>query len=102
LIAVRRAEEVPKGQDLVIVCARSGEPAPPGSSSARPTELVAGLSRLLPGEEEDSFAGLRAFLTEVKGEILAKSNPSDPESIEDCFTRSLACARRQSALSLAG
>jgi predicted ATPase len=28
-----------------------------------------------------------------------KSNPSDLESIEDCFTRSLACARRQGALS---
>jgi adenylate cyclase len=27
--------------------------------------LVAGLSRLFPGEEKDSFAGLRAFLTEV-------------------------------------
>lgn len=27
--------------------------------------LVAGLSRLFPGEEKDSFAGLRAFLTDV-------------------------------------
>jgi predicted ATPase len=35
----------------------------------------------------------------IKGEILAQSNPSDPESIEYCFTRSLACARRQGALS---
>ena len=31
----------------------------------------------------------------IKGEILMQSNPSDLESIEDCFTRSLACARRQ-------
>ena len=36
----------------------------------------------------------------IKGEILMQSNPSDLESsIEDCFTGSLACARRQGALS---
>ena len=35
----------------------------------------------------------------IKGEILVQSNPSDLVSIEDCFTRSLACAHRQGALS---
>src|SRR5215469_7491530 len=35
----------------------------------------------------------------INGEILMQSNPSDLESIEDCFTRSLDCARGQGALS---
>ena len=35
----------------------------------------------------------------IKGEILMQSNAPDVEAIEDCFTRSLACANRQGALS---
>ena len=35
----------------------------------------------------------------IKGEILMQSDPSNIEAIEDCFTGSLACARRQGALS---
>jgi hypothetical protein len=49
-------------------------------------------------ERHDAFWWMPEALR-IKGEILMQSNLSDPKSIEDCFTRSLACARRQGALS---
>jgi predicted ATPase len=49
-------------------------------------------------ERNDAFWWMPEALR-IKGEILTQSNPSDLRSIEDCFTRSLACARRQGALS---
>jgi predicted ATPase len=36
----------------------------------------------------------------IKGDILASAHPMDDAEIEGCYSRSLACASRQSALSL--
>jgi len=60
--------------------------------------LVAAAEVLQRTERHDAFWWMPEALR-IKGAILAQSNPSDLESIEDCFTRSLACARRQGALS---
>jgi len=49
-------------------------------------------------ERNDAFWWMPEALR-INGESLMQSNPSDLESIEDCFTRSLDCARRQGALS---
>lgn len=60
--------------------------------------LVAAAEALQRTERNDAFWWMPEALR-IKGEILMQSNPSDLESIEDCFTRSLAYARRQGALS---
>jgi tetratricopeptide (TPR) repeat protein len=60
--------------------------------------LVAAAEALQRTEHHRAFWWMPEALR-IKGEILAQSNPSDPESIEDYFTRSLACAHRQGALS---
>ena len=60
--------------------------------------LVAAAEALQRTERNDAFWWMPEALR-IKGEILLRSNPSDPEPIEDCFSRSLACARRQGALS---
>jgi predicted ATPase/DNA-binding winged helix-turn-helix (wHTH) protein len=60
--------------------------------------LVAAAEALQRTEHHDAFWWMPEALR-IKGEILMRSNPSDLASIEDCFTRSLACARRQGALS---
>jgi len=60
--------------------------------------LLAAAEALQRTERHDAFWWMPEALR-VKGEILAQSKPSDLESIEDCFIRSLACARRQGALS---
>jgi tetratricopeptide (TPR) repeat protein len=60
--------------------------------------LVAAAEALQRTERHDAFWWMPEALR-IKGEILTQSNPTDLESIEDCFTRSLACARRQGALS---
>jgi len=49
-------------------------------------------------ERNDAFWWMPEALR-ITGESLMQSNPSDLESIENCFTRSLDCARRQGALS---
>jgi predicted ATPase/DNA-binding winged helix-turn-helix (wHTH) protein len=75
--------------DLAEVLAKAGRL---GESLAPATEA---LQRT---ERHDAFWWMPEALR-IKGEILMQSNLSDPKSIEDCFTRSLACARRQGALS---
>jgi predicted ATPase/DNA-binding winged helix-turn-helix (wHTH) protein len=60
--------------------------------------LVAAAEVLQRTERHDAFWWMPEALR-IKGEILVQSNPSDLEAIEDCLTRSLACARRQGALS---
>ena len=60
--------------------------------------LVAAAEALQRTERNDAFWWMPEALR-INGEILMQSNPSDLESIEDCFTRSLACACRQGALS---
>ncbi|MBV8132060.1 MAG: winged helix-turn-helix domain-containing protein [Alphaproteobacteria bacterium] len=60
--------------------------------------LVAAAEALQRTERNDAFWWMPEALR-IKGEILAQSNPSDPEAIEDCFTGSLARARRHGALS---
>ena len=60
--------------------------------------LAAAAEALQRTERHDAFWWMPEALR-IKGEILAQSYPLDLESIEDCFTRSLACARRQGALS---
>ena len=75
--------------DLAEVLAKSG----------RLDESVAAAAEALQRtERHDAFWWMPEALR-IKGEILAQSYPLDLESIEDCFTRSLACARRQGALS---
>jgi predicted ATPase/DNA-binding winged helix-turn-helix (wHTH) protein len=60
--------------------------------------LIAAAEALQRTEHHHAFWWMPEALR-IKGEILAQANPSDPESIEDCFSRSLSCARRQGALS---
>src|SRR5215471_3150565 len=60
--------------------------------------LAAASEALQRTERHDAFWWMPEALR-IKGEILVQSNPSDLEAIEDCLTRSLACARRQGALS---
>jgi len=60
--------------------------------------LVAVAEALQRTERNDAFWWMPEALR-IKGEILMQSNASDLESTEDCFTRSLACAHRQGALS---
>ena len=60
--------------------------------------LAAAAEALQRTERNDAFWWMPEALR-IKGEILLRSNPSDPEPIEDCFSRSLACARRQGVLS---
>jgi predicted ATPase/DNA-binding winged helix-turn-helix (wHTH) protein len=60
--------------------------------------VVAAAEALRRTERHDAFWWMPEALR-IKGEILTQANPTDLESIEDCFTRSLACARRQGALS---
>jgi len=60
--------------------------------------LVAGAEALERTERHDAFWWMPEAMR-IKGEVLMQANLSDPESIEDCFTRSLAGARRQGALS---
>jgi predicted ATPase/DNA-binding winged helix-turn-helix (wHTH) protein len=60
--------------------------------------LVAATEALQRTERHDAFWWLPEALR-INGEILMRSKPSDLESIEDCFTRSLDCARGQGALS---
>ena len=54
--------------------------------------LAAAVEALQRTGHHDAFWQMPEALR-IKGEILMRSTPSDPESIEDCFTRSLACAR---------
>jgi predicted ATPase len=75
--------------DLAEVLAKAGRF---GESLAAATEA---LQRT---EHHDAFWWMPEALR-IKGEILMQSNASDPKSIEDCFSLSLACARRQGALS---
>ena len=75
--------------DLAEVLAKAGRP---GES------LVAAAEALQRTEHHDAFWWMPEALR-IKGEILMRSNRSDRGSIEDCFIRSLACARRQGALS---
>jgi predicted ATPase/DNA-binding winged helix-turn-helix (wHTH) protein len=60
--------------------------------------LAAAAEALQRTERSDAFWWMPEALR-IKGEILAQLNPSDLSTIEDCFTRSLTCARRQGALS---
>ena len=60
--------------------------------------LVAAAEALQRAERNDAFWWMPEALR-IKGEILMQSDLCELESIEDCFTRSLACARRQGALS---
>ena len=60
--------------------------------------LAAAAEALQRTERNDAFWWMPEALR-VKGEILMQSNPSDLKLIEDCFTRSIARARRQGALS---
>ena len=60
--------------------------------------LAAAVEALQRTGHHDAFWQMPEALR-IKGEILMQSNPSDPKSIEDCFTLSFACARRQGALS---
>jgi predicted ATPase/DNA-binding winged helix-turn-helix (wHTH) protein len=60
--------------------------------------LAAAAEALQRTEHSDAFWWMPEALR-IKGEILTQLNPSDLSTIEDCFTRSLACARRQGALS---
>jgi predicted ATPase/DNA-binding winged helix-turn-helix (wHTH) protein len=60
--------------------------------------LTAAAEALQRTERHDAFWWMPEALR-IKGEILGQSTPADIEPIEDCFTRSLACARRQRALS---
>ena len=60
--------------------------------------LGAASEALQRAERNDAFWWMPEALR-ITGESLMQSNPSDLESIEDCFTRSLDCARRQGALS---
>jgi predicted ATPase len=60
--------------------------------------LAAAAEALQRTERDDAFWWMPEALR-MKGEILMQSNPSDLELIEDCFTRSIAYARRQGALS---
>jgi predicted ATPase/DNA-binding winged helix-turn-helix (wHTH) protein len=75
--------------DLAEVLAKAGRP---GES------LIAAAEALQRTERNDAFWWMPEALR-IKGEILLQSNLTDLESIEDCFARSLACARRQGALS---
>jgi len=75
--------------DLAEVLAKAGRP---GES------LVAAAEALQRTERHDAFWWMPEALR-INGEILMQSNPSDLASIEDCFTRSLARAHRQGALS---
>ena len=51
--------------------------------------LAAAVEALQRTGHHDAFWQMPEALR-IKGEILMRSTPSDPESIEDCFTRSLA------------
>ena len=75
--------------DLAEVLAKAGRP---GES------LVAAAEALQRTERHDAFWWMPEALR-INGEILMQSNPSDLASIEDCFTRSLARAHQQGALS---
>jgi predicted ATPase/DNA-binding winged helix-turn-helix (wHTH) protein len=75
--------------DLAEVLAKAGRFAESLGAAAEALERT---------ERNEAFWWMPEALR-IKGEVLMQSNPSDLESIEDCFTRSLACARRQGALS---
>jgi predicted ATPase len=60
--------------------------------------ITAAAEALQRTERHDAFWWMPEALR-IKGEVLRQSHPADIEPIEDCLTRSLACARRQGALS---
>jgi predicted ATPase len=75
--------------DLAEVLAKAGR----GDES-----LAAATEALQRTERNNAFWWMPEALR-IKGEILMQSNPSDREAIEHCLGGSLACARRQDALS---